>query len=245
MNIIIPMAGRSSRFKDSGYTLPKYMLYVGNKSLFRLSVESFRNYFDNGRFVFIAKDVFDTKRFIQEECSLLGVKKYSIVIQDQPLCGQAHTALIGIESAKIKDDESILIFNIDTFRPGYCFPEAAKEWDGYLEVFEGCGKNWSYAKTESEKSTRVVETAEKIEISTHCSTGIYFFKKASDFVAAYKQSDVSPGKNEVREQYVAPLYNYLIRDGKKIHVNVIPREDVSFCGVPDEYIAQLKQHLLQ
>ena len=39
-NIIIPMAGLSSRFTKSGYTLPKYMLYAGNKSLFRLAVES-------------------------------------------------------------------------------------------------------------------------------------------------------------------------------------------------------------
>lgn len=243
MTIVIPMAGLSSRFTKAGFTLPKYMLYVKNKSLFRLAVESFEKYFDSVRFVFIARNVFDTERFINEECELLGIKDFSVVMLDQPTRGQAETVIKGVEGAGIKDDESILIFNIDTFRPGFMFPEGIKEWDGYLEVFEGSGANWSYAKTESADSTRVVETAEKREISTHCSTGIYYFKKAKEFVDAYNENLVNPIKG-VPELYVAPLYNFLIRDGKSIHINIIPREAVIFCGVPQEYEEQLKEAVI-
>lgn len=243
MTIVIPMAGLSSRFTKAGYTLPKYMLYVKNKSLFRLAVESFEKYFDTVRFVFIARDVFDTERFIKEECNLLGIKDFSVVMLDQPTRGQAETVIKGVEGAGVKDDESILIFNIDTFRPGFIIPENIKDWDGYLEVFEGSGANWSYAKTESENSTRVVETAEKREISTHCSTGIYYFKKAKEFVDAYNENLVNPIKG-VPELYVAPLYNFLIRDGKNIHINIIPRDAVIFCGVPQEYEEQLRMALL-
>lgn len=243
MTIVIPMAGLSSRFTKAGYTLPKYMLYVKNKSLFRLAVESFEKYFETARFVFIARDVFDTERFIKEECNLLGIKDFSVVMLDQPTRGQAETVIKGVEGAGVKDDESILVFNIDTFRPGFIFPENIKDWDGYLEVFEGSGANWSYAKTESENSTRVVETAEKREISTHCSTGIYYFKKAKEFVDAYNENLVNPIKG-VPELYVAPLYNFLIRDGKNIHINIIPRDAVIFCGVPQEYEEQLRMALL-
>lgn len=243
MTIVIPMAGLSSRFTKAGYTLPKYMLYVKNKSLFRLAVESFEKYFDTCRFVFIARDVFDTERFIKEECELLGIKDFSVVMLDQPTRGQAETVIKGVDGAGIKADESILIFNIDTFRPGFSFPEKIKEWDGYLEVFEGSGANWSYAKTESEMSTRVIETAEKREISTHCSTGIYYFKKAKEFVDAYNENLVNPIKG-VPELYVAPLYNFLIRDGKNIHINIISRDAVIFCGIPQEYEEQLRMTLL-
>ncbi|TOO97807.1 capsular biosynthesis protein, partial [Vibrio parahaemolyticus] len=38
------------------------------------------------------------------------------------------------------------------------------------------------------------------------------------------------------EIYVAPLYNYLIKNGYKIHYNLIDKDAVIFCGVPDEYI---------
>ena len=234
MTIIIPMAGLSSRFTKAGYVLPKYMLYVKNKSLFNLAVTSFEKYFDTCRFVFVARNVFDTKTFIEKECELMGIKDFTVVILPQPTKGQAETVLEGIVRADVPDEEPILIFNIDTFRPGFAFPADMSGWDGYLEVFVGSGKNWSYAKTGSDDSTLVVETAEKVEISRYCSTGLYYFSSASSFKTAYAQNLENPcdGKAEL---YVAPLYNHLIREGKKIHIHVIDRSDVIFSGVPDEY----------
>ena len=234
MTIIIPMAGLSSRFTKAGYVLPKYMLYVKNRSLFNLAVTSFEKYFDTCRFVFVARNVFDTKTFIEKECELMGIKDFTVVILPQPTKGQAETVLEGIIRADVPNEEPVLIFNIDTFRPGFTFPEDMSGWDGYLEVFVGSGKNWSYAKTESDDSTLVVETAEKVEISRYCSTGLYYFSSASSFKTAYAQNLEHPcdGKAEL---YVAPLYNHLIREGKKIHIHVIDRSDVIFSGVPDEY----------
>ena len=238
--IVIPMAGLSARFAKAGYTLPKYMLYAHDKSLFNLAVSSFERYFDEAHFVFVARNVFDTKTFIENECELLGVKSFHVVILDQPTKGQAETVLLGLEKAGVSDDASILIFNIDTFRPGFTFPEAMGQWDGYLEVFAGSGTNWSYARTESVNSTRVVETAEKKEISQFCSTGIYFFKKSSDFKDAYAASG-SYTTDRIQEYYVAPLYNELIKKGKDIHINLIRRDEVVFCGVPQEYTDYLKK----
>ena len=234
MTIIIPMAGLSSRFTKAGYVLPKYMLYVKNRSLFNLAVTSFEKYFDTCRFVFVARNVFDTKTFIEKECELMGIKDFTVVILPQLTKGQAETVLEGIIRADVPNEEPILIFNIDTFRPGFTFPEDMSGWDGYLEVFVGSGKNWSYAKTESDDSTLVVETVEKVEISRYCSTGLYYFSSASSFKTAYAQNLEHPcdGKAEL---YVAPLYNHLIREGKKIHIHVIDRSDVIFSGVPDEY----------
>ena len=234
MTIIIPMAGLSSRFTNAGYVLPKYMLYVKNRSLFNLAVSSFEKYFDTCRFVFIARDVFDTRTFIEKECELMGVKDFSIVILPQPTRGQAETVLEGITRAGVAEEEPVLIFNIDTFRPGFTFPEDMNGWDGYLEVFVGSGKNWSYAKTESDDSTLVVETAEKVEISRYCSTGLYYFSSASSFMTAYTENLEHP-KDGKAELYVAPLYNHLIKAGKKIHIHVIDRVDVIFSGVPAEY----------
>lgn len=246
MTIVIPMAGLSSRFTKAGYTLPKYMLYVVDKSLFFLAVRSFEQYFQSCRFVFVARKVFDTESFIQKECNLLGIDNYDIVMLDGPTAGQAETVLKGIEGAKLSNDEPILIFNIDTFRPGFTFPKDIDLWDGYLEVFKGTGSNWSYARTDSSESTKVVETAEKREISDNCSTGIYYFKRVSDFINAYMDNLVNPEKG-VPELYVAPLYNKLIRKGKDIHIDVIKRDDVIFCGIPEEYLAilSLQAKLLQ
>lgn len=242
MTIIIPMAGLSSRFTKAGYTLPKYMLYVKDKSLFNLAVSSFSNYFETCRFVFVVRNVFDTPRFVNEECVLLGIKDYEVVMLANPTRGQAETVLKGIEGAGIAPEESILIFNIDTFRLGYTFPDKIDEWDGYLETFVGTGDNWSYAKTEDgTPESCVVETAEKRPISQYCSTGMYYFRHAADFLGVYDKECAAP---TAKELYVAPLYNYLIKQGKDIHISVIPREAVLFCGVPKEYEEYLKEHIL-
>lgn len=237
MTIVIPMAGMSSRFTKAGYTLPKYMLYAVDRSLFNIAVSSFKKYFETSRFVFVARDVFDTRTFIDRECKLMGIKNYDIVILSHPTRGQSETVLKGIEEAHIPDDEDILIFNIDTFRPNFTLPIMTKDWDGYLEVFKGSGSNWSYARTEARDDSKVIETAEKKEISDNCSTGIYWFKKVSDFKKAYIWGEQHPQRNEL---YVAPMYNYLIAQGKEIHIDVIKREDVIFCGIPQEYVGYLK-----
>lgn len=234
MTIIIPMAGLSSRFTKAGYVLPKYMLYIKNRSLFNLAVSSFEKYFDSCRFVFVARDVFDTKTFIEKECELMGIKDFEVVILPAPTKGQAETVLKGIKEASVAKDEPILIFNIDTFRPGFAFPQEMDDWDGYLEVFVGSGKNWSYARTESDTSTLVVETAEKREISKYCSTGLYYFKSSEMFLNAYVENQEKPITG-VAELYVAPLYNYMIAKSLKIHIHVIDRQDVIFSGVPSEY----------
>lgn len=238
MTIIIPMAGLSARFLTAGYTLPKYMLYVKDKSLFNLAVSSFDKYFTTCRFIFITRNIFDTETFIHDECKLLGIHNSTVVILDKPTRGQAETVFKGIENVYIPNSEPILIFNIDTFRPNFVFPESLGEWDGYLEVFKGSGKNWSYAKTKNNTSTKVIETAEKQEISEFCSTGIYYFRSASYFKDAYNEYLHMPLSKEL---YVAPLYNILIGNGKNIHINLIKREDVVFCGTPHEYINYLYQ----
>lgn len=234
------MAGLSSRFTKAGFVLPKYMLYVGNRSLFNIAVSSFEKYFSTCDFLFIARDVFDTKTFIERECEQMKISNYNVVILDHPTKGQAETVEIGLKNANIQDDQNILIFNIDTFRPNYNFPNDIAKWDGYLEVFKGNGANWSYARTEDGKDTsRVVETAEKKEISDNCSTGIYYFRTVKLFMEAYNGGALDASSN-VKELYVAPLYNRLIKNGADIHINVINRDEVIFCGVPQEYYEYLK-----
>lgn len=239
MAIIIPMAGLSKRFSDSGFTLPKYMLYAREKSLFNLAVSSFKSYFKTEMFFFIARDVFCTKEFIQKECEILGISFFDVVIINEPTKGQAETVYLALMASNLPDTEPILIFNIDTFRPNFSFPVELTNWDGYLEVFEGNGANWSYAKTEHENSTKVIQTAEKEEISTYCSTGIYYFKKKEFFIEAFCNSNVDVSKIKLKELYVAPLYNYLISKGCKIHIEIIERDEVKFCGIPEEYFNYL------
>lgn len=243
--IVIPMAGLSSRFKKSGYKMPKYMLEAKGKTLFEHSVESFRSYFDSEPFLFIALDVYTTENFINQQCKKLNIRNYTVVILDKPTHGQAETVYLGLKALSLKEDVSVTIFNIDTFRPRFSYPRefAIEEVDGYLETFVGSGANWSNVLPVSENSSRVIKTAEKQEISQYCCTGLYYWKSARKFMALYEvyQSksleDVDAG-----EYYIAPMYNDLISEGGKVHFSVIDEDQVIFCGVPAEYQEFLGKH---
>ena len=53
--ILITMAGLSSRFYNSGYTIPKYALELNGRSVFEWAVRSFENYFGSEKFLFVVR----------------------------------------------------------------------------------------------------------------------------------------------------------------------------------------------
>lgn len=233
--IVIPMAGLSRRFTEAGYKLPKYMLPVGKETVFSLAVRSFEKYFMSEKFVFIARDIENTKGFIEDECKKIGITDFETIILDAPTQGQAETVELGVIRSGYPLETPLSIFNIDTFRKNFSFP--SQPWfahsDGYLEVFKGSGKNWSYVEpTKDSNEPCVVRTTEKDPISDLCCDGLYYFAHASDFLWALKKEKQAPSMPEL---YIAPLYNHLIKRGNIIHYNLINKSDVVFCGVPKEY----------
>lgn len=234
--IVIPMAGKSSRFFSAGYEKPKYMLDAHGMTLFEHSLKSFERYFKTEKFLIVIRDIQGTKLFVESKLASLGVIEYEVIVLNSPTRGQAETVYLALEQEQEQKSDQLTIFNIDTFRLGFKYPSLVGDCDGYLEVFEGDGKNWSFARTDSEGT--VIETAEKRPISNLCSTGLYYFSNVEDFLYAYKKVEALPeGELQGGELYVAPLYNLLIQQGKKIKVNVIGRDEVVFCGVPGEYEA--------
>lgn len=223
------MAGRSQRFLDAGYGEAKYRLDLGGKSVFTHAVESFRAQFESHQFLFIVAA--EAADFVREASLSLGVRAARVVALTAPTSGQAETVELGLSGEG--DDTPLTIFNIDTFRPGFAFPGPWYDaLDGWLEVFEGQGANWSYVRPAPGDAPLALETAEKQPISNLCCTGLYHFARAGDFRAALAQERAAP---QARELYVAPLYNHLIARGARIGYSKIARDEVIFCGTPQEY----------
>lgn len=229
---IIPMAGRSSRFYEAGYSKPKYMLPLGESTVLGHSLKSFEKYFRSDKFLILCRANAEEYLFIRREIEALGIKKIQIINLPDVTKGQAETVFLGLKKSSFLENDPLYIFNIDTFRPCFTKPSFEKIIDGYLEVFVGEGDNWSYAKT-LEGTDKVIKTAEKLPISDYCCTGLYFFKNPDIFIETFVKTY---GKDCIgNEQYIAPMYNSLILDGKDIRINLIPKNDVVFCGVPSEY----------
>ncbi|WP_163130242.1 glycosyltransferase family 2 protein [Agarivorans sp. Alg241-V36] len=241
--VIIPMAGLSSRFLEAGYKKPKLMLEAKEKTLFEHSVGSFSNYFKSTPFLFIVRDIYESAEFVESKAIEMAISNYTIVTLNQETQGQAETVTLGLKEWQLKndivDDCPITIFNIDTFRPNFVFPKLDSLGDGYLEVFQGSGDNWSFVKALN--SNKVIETAEKKPISDLCCTGLYHFKSFRTYLRAYTAYANLPKEDwDKGEIYVAPLYNFLISENLDIRYNLIERNQVIFCGIPDEYLDFIK-----
>lgn len=233
--IIIPMAGLSSRFFKAGYDKPKYMLDAHGKSMFRHSVESFKEYFQQEEFLFIIRDVYGTYEFVKQEVENMGIRSYKIFVLKNETRGQAETVYLALEG--VSGNQPMTVFNIDTFRPGFKFPDHVTGMDGYLEVFEGSGDNWSFIKVDSVDNTKVIQTTEKNPISNLCCTGLYHFSNIGAFREIFLEYSKKPESEwEKAELYIAPLYNQLIQRGCHVGYDKIDAEEVIFCGVPQEYI---------
>lgn len=234
---IIPMAGLSSRFFKAGYTKPKYQLDLNGETVFSWSVRSFEHYFKTDKFIFIYRNVYETKDFLEVEIKNLGITDYELVCLPEETLGQADTVYQGI--ANIDSNEEIYIFNIDSRIIDFIKPKWAAECDGYLEVFKGEGEHWSFALAE-ENSRRVIRTTEKERISDLCSDGLYYFKKKSVFEKLFLSAKENQ-RTAKNEYYIAPLYNDLIEAGSTVFYDLIENYRILFCGTPDEYLQLLKK----
>ena len=236
--IVIPMAGLSRRFELAGHSLPKYMLPLWGKYVFDWAVSSFLENFEGQRFLFITRDIHQTEAFVGARCRELGIERYEIVVLSHVTRGQAETVMEGLSRSTHAAEDPVTIFNIDTFRPRFTYPDRfdVSLVDGYLEVFRGSGANWSYVREGTARPYGVAETAEKREISDLCCTGLYHFRRADLFEQAYAaRARRDPRELSESELYVAPLYNELIKAGHDIRYSPVPRESVIFCGTPAEY----------
>ena len=235
--IVIPMAGMSRRFREAGYVQPKYMLDLHGRTLFAHAVGSFAAYFGTEPFLFIARDEPGVWAFIAGELAALGVAQARTVILPRPTLGQADTVRLGLQAAAIGNGTPLTIFNIDTFRPGFRYPGAP--WmdaaDGYLEVMRGTDPGFSFVLPAAGGGNRVAATAEKTVISDLASTGLYWFRRAADFLDAMGGGGAAAEAHG--EQYVAPLYKALIARGMDIRYQEVMADQVIPCGIPAQYEA--------
>ena len=114
--------------------------------------------------------------------------------------------------------------------------DSSSKIDGMLEVFDGEGDHWSFI--EALPDNRVGQTTEKIRISNLCSNGLYYFRSVDIFSEAYEQTYLSNDQKNshyASEHYIAPIYNSMIKKGLVVTYKLVSRDDMLFCGTPDEY----------
>jgi NDP-sugar pyrophosphorylase family protein len=237
--ILFPMVGRSSRFFEQNYSLPKYMLPAGKSNLFLYVLKSFQRYFNRIPFIFVIYERgFKTRLFIVQQLKLIGLDNYKIIELSNETKGQSETVYLALKQTNINLDHDLTIFNVDTIRPNFRFCKSyISRKISYLETFIGEGKNWSNVVPDSCSSNKAIRVTEKEESSKYCCTGLYYFSKTKFFLNAYEHNQTHING----ELFVAPLYNHLINAGEEVYFTVVDKDNVIICGTPSEYEKSAKR----
>jgi dTDP-glucose pyrophosphorylase len=230
VNIVVPMAGRGSRFAEVGYKVPKPLIDVRGKPMYAWAVESLPLTLAR-RLVFICLKEHLTGLGLEEDIRGRYAAWQPVVIAlDKVTEGQACTVLEAREH--IDSDQPLIIYNADTYcrtRLEATLPQLTPETSGVLGVFEAPGTKWSFARTDA--TGRVVEVAEMRRISSWACTGLYHFARGREFVW-HADRMIAAQERVNGEFYVAPIYNRLIAEGRSPRIDVA--SEVWVLGTPED-----------
>jgi len=229
MNVLIPMAGRGSRFATQGYTFPKPLIDVKGKPMIQVVTENLNI---KANYTFIVQKEHYEKYSLQHLLNLIA-PGCNIVQVDGITEGAACTTLLAKEY--IDNDEPLLMANSDQFvewdsnETLYAFTNG--NCDGGIITFPATHPKWSYAKLGEDGY--VSEVAEKKPISEHATVGIYWWAKGSDYVK-YAEQMIEKDIRVNNEYYVCPVFNEAIGDGKKVRIKEIEKEGMWGIGTPED-----------
>lgn len=232
VNIVIPMAGRGSRFREQGFTFPKPLIEVQNKPMIQVVVDNLRPKRNNYRFIFICLREHYDKYNLGSLLNLIA-PGCEIVMIDGVTAGAACTVLLAKEF--INSDEEMVIANSDQYVEfsidDFIGEARAKNSDGMILTFNSTHPKWSFAKTD--KDGKVVEVAEKKPISNEATVGVYYYGKGRYFVEGAERM-IEKDIRVNNEFYVCPVFNEMILDNRGIRTYKIPFEKMHGLGTPED-----------
>jgi dTDP-glucose pyrophosphorylase len=229
LNIVIPMAGRGSRFAQVGYKDPKPLIPLNGRPMIQWVIENIRPSRPH-RFIFVCLDehiqqypqLFSVLGELCPQCEIIEVKGVTE--------GAACTVLLSREY--IDSDDPLMIANSDQYVDlkidDYLKTLDQPGADGLIMTFWSDHPKWSYCRLRADGS--VSEVAEKQVISNEATVGIYNFSRGRDFVWAADEM-MTRDLRVNGEFYVAPVYNLLIARGARIVTATTGREHAGMYGL--------------
>ena len=235
MNIVIPMAGRGSRFAKAGYDMPKPLIDIYGHPMVEYVIRNVTPR-EAHRFIFICQEEHLEKYGLAERLEVIAPGCVIIPI-NYITEGAACTVLLAKEY--IDNDDALMIANSDQYVDIDIneYNRAMGENDGLIMTMHQEDTKWSYIQYN--KSGLVTLVREKEVISDQATVGIYNYRHGKDFVR-YAKEMIRKDLRVNGEFYTAPVYNEFIEDGKQIVYYDIGSEHMYGIGVPEDLEAFMK-----
>jgi len=238
MKIVIPMAGKGSRFLDAAdsnpeYKKPKPLINVKGKPMIVWAIQSLAKFQpQSSDLIFICRQDQEDQFRISKSLKQLFNNQIKIVFIDQITRGAAETVLRAKQY--INTDEDIIVSDSDHYFDGsFLYDKVSSkdsETQGVIPVFRPPDKDprWSFSLVEEgdvitavgEKDKELAKKGALANIGGYYSThGNVFVREVEEAIA---ENDLT-GDEGKKEFYVAPIYQRLINKGMKIVAAITPK----------------------
>lgn len=245
LNIVIPMAGRGSRFASAHFSQPKPLIPVMGRPMIEWIIDNVRPARPH-RFIFVCLEEHlttqpEVAQALRRICPGCEIRTVGAVTE-----GAACTVLTVKDL--INTDDPLMIANSDQFVAldinDYLAAGDSPEVDGLIMTFWADDPKWSYCRMREDGT--VAHVVEKEVVSNEATVGIYNFRRGRDFVSAAEEM-IRQDLRVNGEFYVAPAYNQLIARGARISVARTGREydGMHGLGIPQDLAHFMTTDLFQ
>jgi NDP-sugar pyrophosphorylase family protein len=232
MNILIPMAGKGSRFLDT-HSTPKPLININGKPMITRALETLG--FD-GNYIFVVRNdehINDTYQAIKR------VIPNPIIVETKHVTdGASCTALLA--KKHIDTLEELIIANCDQIMDYDCVSVLAQlreNYGGVVTIDDDSPKH-SYARIGVDGY--VTEIVEKQVVSNQALVGIHYWKFGHGFVNSAEYM-IRTNQKANNEFYIGPTYNYLIEKKWKIGTVLLDKHQYIPVGTPDDLAKYLNE----
>lgn len=213
VHLVLPAAGLGSRFRDVGEVTPKPLIKVFDIPMilwvllnFPL-VESDKVWIVGQRKDELPSELAAFLKFLPFEIEFLEI--------DGVTEGPASTVALVLD--KLPDSDALIVANTDQYvfedLTGFVGEVRAGKSSGQILTMVAHSNAWSYVGRDEVGEINLV--VEKVQISDEATVGVYGWSSSKYAKASFKDTF----ENNVRtnnEFYVAPTYNFLIKNSQKI-----------------------------
>lgn len=240
LQIIVPLGGQAQRFQERGYTFPKPLIEIGQQSMIELVLRNLAPPTPY-RYTFICRKEHLLEFHLGDMLRLLEPGS-RIIALERETAGALCSVLLAIDELDLEAD--LLIANGDQYiaegLAAFYTACRAEGSDGCLLTFPASHPRWSFVKTAP--NGKVTAVAEKRPISKQATAGLYYFRRAGDFVAAAERMLVK-GLTTSGQFFVAPVYNEMILEGKQITTSHLEEGTMHSLGTPEDLNAFIEYAL--
>ncbi len=239
MIAVLPMAGRGRRFADRGYDTPKPLIEVAGRPMFAWALQSLEG-LPLSRLIVVAlqdhEEHFKLSAIFRQYSSINAPIDFVFL----PDVAEGQLCTVMAAEDYFVAEQPLIVAASDTLVLGPLSEDIALQPEGsagLISVADLPGDRWSFARTNEEG--RVLEVAEKVRISHHASTGIYYFSQCGAF-RHYARHILDKQEKTKGEYYVIPVYQKMINDG--LWIGISQATEMWDMGTPEAKTAY-EQHL--